>query len=47
METDAWIETIFQLVYMKRWENDETTFESMLKAYEAEQDEALSIQEEN
>lgn len=52
METDAWIETIFQLVYMKRWDNDETTFDSMLKAYEAEQDEALrqaheSNQEEN
>jgi len=52
LTTDEWIETIFQLVYMKRWENDETTFESMLTAYQAEQDEALrqaheSNQEEN
>lgn len=38
--TDEWIETIFQLVYMKRWANDETTFESMLQGY-------ISSQEEN
>ena len=39
MTTDEWIETIFQLVYMKRWANDETTFESMLQAYISEQEE--------
>lgn len=39
METDAWIETIFQLVYMKRWANDETTFESMLQDYISKQEE--------
>lgn len=37
--TDEWIETIFQLVYMKRWANDETTFESMLQDYISEQEE--------
>lgn len=41
ISTDEWIETIFQLVYMKRWENDETTFESMLKAYVTEQEEIM------
>lgn len=39
MTTDEWIETIFQLVYMKRWANDETTFESMLQAYISKQEE--------
>lgn len=38
--TDEWIETIFQLVYMKRWENDNTTFESMLQEYISEQEKA-------
>lgn len=38
MTTDEWIEIIFQLVYMKRTENDETTFESMLQAYISEQE---------
>ena len=33
LTTDEWIETIFQLVYMKRWDKDETTFESMLQSY--------------
>lgn len=33
MTTDEWIETIFQLVYMKRVEKDTTTFESMLNDY--------------
>lgn len=52
LTTDEWIETIFQLVYMKRWENDDTTFESMLKAYQEEQDKLMlevneSNQEEN
>ena len=36
--TEEWIETIFQLVYMKRTDNDETTFESMLQAYISEQE---------
>lgn len=40
LTTDEWIETIFQLVYMKRVENDKTTFESMLKHY-------LSKEEDN
>lgn len=39
MSADEWLETIFQLVYMKRWENDETTFESMLQGYISEQEE--------
>lgn len=38
VETDQWIETIFQLVYMKRWDNDDTTFESMLQAYISQQE---------
>lgn len=36
---DEWMETIFQLVYMKRWANDETTFESMLQEYISNQEE--------
>lgn len=35
---DQWLETIFQLVYMKRWDNDDTTFESMLQAYISQQE---------
>lgn len=38
LTTDQWIETIFQLVYMKRWDNDNTTFESMLQAYISQQE---------
>lgn len=38
MTTDEWIETIFQLVYMKRWDNDDTTFESMLQSYISQQE---------
>jgi len=34
MSTDEWIETIFQLVYMKRVHNDTTTFEDMLQGYQ-------------
>ncbi|WNL63242.1 hypothetical protein [Citrobacter phage Tr1] len=37
--TDEWIETIFQLVYMKRWADDNTTFESMLQDYISKQEE--------
>lgn len=38
VSADQWLETIFQLVYMKRWENDETTFESMLQSYVSQQE---------
>lgn len=31
---DEWLETIFSLVYMKRVENDTTTFASMLEGYQ-------------
>lgn len=39
LTTDEWLETIFQLVYMKRWDKDETTFESMLRSYISEEEE--------
>uniref|UniRef100_A0AAU8HZL6 Exonuclease n=1 Tax=Klebsiella phage FKP3 TaxID=3231233 RepID=A0AAU8HZL6_9CAUD len=39
LTTDEWLEIIFQLVYMKRWDKDETTFESMLQSYISKEEE--------
>lgn len=33
LTTDEWIERVFQLVYMKRLKDDNTTFQSMLEGY--------------